>query len=244
MLTHIKTMENIWKIIISATVSFVYVFTLSKILGKKQIAQLDFISYVNGITIGSIAAEMATELDDKPLYIYLISMTIVFLLDFTVSLITRKSKTLDKLFRGTPLILIADGKINYKSLRKSKLTLAELMGIIRDKDCFDIADIEYGVFETNGKLSLMLRSEQAPATCQDLKVKTKPAVILINLVTDGTISKFGLQAAGLTREKLYKKLKTDPKSIKNILLATIDPSSGDIAIQYKTSTPIIQVLQS
>lgn len=83
---NIYNMDNIWWLLIVSTISVVYLFIISKLLGKKQIAQLEFIDYVIGISIGSIAAEMATDLTETPFYHYLIAMSIFFIFDVLITL--------------------------------------------------------------------------------------------------------------------------------------------------------------
>src|SRR5690554_2048211 len=91
------TMNNVYKVLISAAIAFLYLLVISKLLGKKQIAEMDFITYVTGISIGSIAAEMSTNAAKEPLYLYLISMTVFFLFDFLIGLLTRKGLWIEKL---------------------------------------------------------------------------------------------------------------------------------------------------
>ena len=109
--------KPIFWVLINAVVSFAYLFIISKILGKKQIAQLEFIDYAVGISLGSIAAEMSTD-SETPFYYYLIAMTIFLVLALLVSLIGRKNSALKRIFKGKPSTLIYEGKIDYKQLVK------------------------------------------------------------------------------------------------------------------------------
>ena len=98
-----------------------YLFIISKLLGKKQIAQLEFIDYAMGISIGSIAAEMATDVGDTPFYYYLIGMTIFFLFDLSISFLGKKGPFLKRFLKGKPIVIVYEGNIVYKNLKKSKL---------------------------------------------------------------------------------------------------------------------------
>ena len=126
-------MEEILKIVIFSIISVVYLFIISKILGKKQIAQLEFIDYVIGISIGSIAAEMATDLNETPFYHYLIAMTTFFLFDVLITFLGRKGFRLKNFLKGKPIMVIYEGKINYRNLKKSKLDVNELCSLCREK---------------------------------------------------------------------------------------------------------------
>lgn len=227
-------MDDIYKVLIFASSAFSYLFIISKLLGKKQIAELDFINYVTGISIGSIAAEMATDIDDKPMYLYLISMTIFFALDFFVSFISRKAQKVEKLLKGSPIVIVENGNINYKALKKSKLSVNDIISLSRDKGYFDIKDIAYGIFETNGKFSILPNEKKAPLICEDMKVKTDKAVLTSYVVVDGSVSKTALQRLEKNKVWLYKKLNLSSKdSLKHILLAAYDENTNKMEIQYK-----------
>ena len=109
------------RVILTATSSFLALFIIAKIMGKKQIAQLEFVDYVVGISIGSIAAQMAVD-SQIPQYHFLIAMALYAALDFIINLLSRKSIKIRKLLQGTPLILVYNGKLNYENLVKSSST--------------------------------------------------------------------------------------------------------------------------
>ena len=120
-------------------------------LGKKQVAQLEFIDYVVGISIGSIAAEMATELE-KDFWVYLIAMGVFFLLHFFINFLGRKAVWMKKFFKGTPIIIIDNGQLNYKAMKKANLDVNDIIGLARAKNFFNLSDIAYAIFETNGEM--------------------------------------------------------------------------------------------
>lgn len=226
-------MENVVKVLILAPVSFIYLFIIGKILGKKQVGELDFIDYVVGISIGSIAAEMATETQD-PWYLFLISMSIFAGLDLIIALLGRKGNFFKKLLKGTPMVIVKNGKINYYQLKKSKLDLNDLMGMARNLGYFDFNDIEFAIFETTGELSIMPKSSKKPIVCSDLEIEEKPSVLIQNVVMDGNISEFALNYLSKDKNWLFKKLKiSNKKELKNILLATYNQNTDEIIIHYK-----------
>lgn len=226
-------MTLIYNVLFSAAVAVIYLFFISKILGKKQIAQLDFVDYVLGISIGSIAAEMAFNVDDSPFYHYLIAMTIFFLFDLLVSFLGRKGTSLKHFFKGRPEVIIYDGKIDYKALKKSKLDVNDLLALCRDKDYFDISDIAYAVFETSGKLSIMPKSNQKPVVLEDLDKSAEPASLPYYLIIDGRISFSSLRELGKDKDWLLTKAKLDNSNLKSIILAMYDKENDKIEIQSK-----------
>ena len=127
--------------------SFGSLFLVAKLIGHKQISQLDFFDYITGITIGSIAAELATELEEpwKPLTAMVIYGGITLLL----SIISYKFPRTRKYLNGTPTILMDHGKLYPENLKKAKLDLSEFMVMCRQQGYFDLTNIQTAVFEYN-----------------------------------------------------------------------------------------------
>ena len=134
-------MLNILYVVIFSSVACVYMFLISKLLGKKQIAQLEFIDYTMGISIGSIAAEMATDVSEKPWYFYIIAMTVFFAIATIINFLGRKGARLKHFFKGRPLMIIYQGKIQFDVLKKSKLDINEVMSLCREQGYFDLSDV-------------------------------------------------------------------------------------------------------
>ena len=140
--------------------SFAALFLAAKLIGHKQIAQLDFFDYITGITIGSIAAEMATELEKpwKPLTALLIYAGITLLL----SVVTNKFPRTRKYLYGTPVILMDQGKLYRDNLKKAKLDLDEFLLLCRQQGYFDLTSIQTAIFEFNGTLTILPVNARRP----------------------------------------------------------------------------------
>lgn len=224
------------KVIIASLIAYVFLFIIAKLLGKKQIAQLSFIDYVVGITIGSIAAEMATE-TVEPIYHYIIAMALFFLFDLLISILGRKSANLKKLLNGKPLILIDEGKFNYENLNKSKTTVDEITGMARDKGYFDLNDIAFAIFETSGKLSIMPKSHHKAIVAKDMGIMPPQPQLIQYLVVDGKVSKDSLAHLGRDRDWLLNGLKIkDEYDLENILVASYDEMNKNFNVHYKYET--------
>lgn len=226
--------NDIWWVLINSAVAFVYLFIISKILGKKQIAQLEFVDYAVGISLGSIAAEMATE-TETPFYYYLIAMTLFFLFAIGVSLLGRKTSVLKRLFKGKPSMLIYEGKIDSKQLSKCMIDVNDLLAMLREKNYFDINDVAYAVMETSGDLSVLPKGGNKPVTVGDLaEPKVEPTSLTNVLITDGAISHSGLSEINKTEEWLFGRLNIeDKRALKNILLATYDEKNDAFNVHTK-----------
>lgn len=222
-----EIVEVLWQ----SALSFVFLFIISKILGKKQVAQLEFSDYVIGITIGSIAAQMAFD-NEFPFYSYLISMAMFGGLNFLVDIFSRKGKFLKKILKGSPLLLIENGKINYKNLQKSKIDVNELLSASRIAGYFNLNEVSYCYFETSGDFSFLPKTTFANTQKQDFaQIKKLPANDTSYVIIDGHYIFDKLKAENKDVDWLNKKLGiTNKKELKNIILALIDKEN---VVAYK-----------
>ncbi len=217
---------------LTALGSFIALFLTAKFVGHKQIAQLDFFDYITGITIGSIAAELATELEEpwKPLTAIVIYGAVTLLL----SILANKFPRLRKYLNGTPTILMDHGKLYRENLKKAKLDLSEFMLMCRQQGYFDLEDIQTVVFEYNGKLSILPVSEKRPATPKDMDLAPEQELLFTELIMDGRILEDNLKRMGLDRTWLDKQLKLHKvNSAKDIFLALCD-RNGKFVLYEKT----------
>lgn len=226
-------MPSYIQVLLNAVYSFIALFLISKILGKKQIAELNFTDYVVGITIGSIAAEWSTDVVN-PWYYYAIALGIFMIFSFTISQLERTTLFLKSFLRGKPMMIIENGKIDYKILKKSKLDVNDLIGMCRNKGFFNLTDVAFAIFETNGDLSILPVGAQKPAVAEDLNIKIEPAQLTKFVIDDGIINKNYLKSLNKDNQWLFKKLKINSKKdLKNILVAFYDEKTGDFDVHYK-----------
>ena len=193
------------KIILTSLLSVVALFIIAKIMGHRQIAQLDFYDYITGITFGSIAAELATELEEpwKPL----VAMIIYGGISILLTLVTRKLPRSRKYINGSPTILMNNGKICRENFIKSKIDLSEFMIMCRERGFFDLSDIQTAVFEHNGKLTILPKSYARPLTPMDVNISTDADSIGVEVIMDGRIMGENLRRMGLDDIWLSKELK-------------------------------------
>ena len=194
---------DILRICCTAILSITILFIVAKFIGHKQVSQLDFFDYINGITIGSIAAELATELEDpmKPLT----AIIIYGIISVVLSFLTHKFPRSRKFINGTPTILLSNGKIYRDNLKKSKLDLSEFMLLCREAGYFDLRDIQMAVFEQNGKLSVLPKSNTRPLTPSDLKIETNPTEFGIEVIMDGRV--LGENLSRMGKDEVWLKCK-------------------------------------
>lgn len=220
---------DIIKVILTALLSVAALFVITKIMGHKQVSQLDFFDYVSGITIGSIGAELATELEEP--YKPLIALAIYGVASLILNFIAHKIPRTRKYINGTPTILMNDGKIYRENLKKAKLDLSEFMLLCREEGYFDLDEIQLAVFEHNGKLSILPRAASRPITPEDLKITAKTTHIGVEVIMDGRIMGDNLSRAGKDEAWLAMKLKAQGyRHAKDILLAIYRPKEDRLTL--------------
>ncbi len=220
---------DVFKVVLTALLSVAALFIITKIMGHKQISQLDFFDYVCGITIGSIGAEMATELEEP--YKPLIALCVYGLVSLLLNLLAHKLPKTRKYINGTPTILMNEGKIYRQNLKKSKIDLSEFMLLCREQGYFDLDEIQLAVFEHNGKLSILPKAAKRPATPTDLKITTKATHIGIEIIMDGRVMGENLSRLGRNEAWLDIQLKSQGyKSAKEILLAVYTPEEDKLTV--------------
>ena len=220
---------DILKVILTALLSVAALFIITKIMGHKQVSQLDFFDYVSGITIGSIGAELATELEQP--YKPLIALCVWGGASLLLNLIAHKMPRTRKYINGTPTILMNAGKLYRKNLKKAKLDLSEFMLLCREQGYFDLDEIQTAVFEHNGKLSVLPKAATRPATPEDLKITAKATHMGVEIIMDGRVLGDNLTRIGRNKEWLVLQLKSQGyKDSKEILLAVYRPEEDKLTL--------------
>lgn len=212
------------KVILTSLLSAVALFLIAKIMGHKQMSQLDFFDYITGITIGSIAAELATELENpwKPL----VAMIIYGAITVILTIVTNKLPKCRKFINGTPTIIMNDGKIFKENMKKAKMDLSEFMVMCRQEGYFDLNDIHTAVFEYNGRLTVLPKSPYRPLTPNDMNLTTAKAEIPTEVIMDGRILEENLKRLGLDITWLNKELKYQGyKNASEIFLGICDSNN-------------------
>ena len=207
---------------LKGSVAVIYLFLVIKMLGKKQISELNIFDYIIGLSLGNIAAEMTVN-KDITIPIGLLAMTIYGLFSLFVSFITSKSIIARRFITGFPVVIIQDGKISREQLKKCKLDINDLLQDARESGYFDISEINYAVMEPSGKISFLPKAKFHPVTPSDMKLKVDKNGIVANLVIDGNIMDNNLKAIGHDKNWLLKRLiKEGYKDVSELLLVICD----------------------
>lgn len=148
-------------VIVRSIIGFFTMLIFAKILGKQQISQLTFFDYILGITIGSIAATLTTDLSSRawPHWVGLLTWA---LLGYLMEYISTKWRYAGKYLEGEPTIVIMKGKIMEDAMKKMNFRATDIMELLRDKDVFDLNEVDFAIIEPNGKLSVLKKPELQP----------------------------------------------------------------------------------
>ncbi|MFQ3543141.1 DUF421 domain-containing protein [Halobacillus rhizosphaerae] len=199
---------NVTELLARLLLSFVALLILTRIMGRKEISQMTFFNFVSAISIGTIGGSLVIDqtLSITRGMIALAGWTVFTIIMGMVDLHSRKAR---KLINGDPIILIKNGKIIEKALRKTRLDLDSLKVMLRREKVFSLADVEYAVFETNGKLSVMKNTGKQPVTKNDMKMYSSPPAFPagVEMISEGIINEDNLKQLHLTKEWLTQQLK-------------------------------------
>lgn len=218
-----------WLDIVIRSLIFIFIlFLTTKWLGKKQISQLSFFEYVNGITIGSIGAEVVTGLEQS-IYLGILSIVTFAAVPFIAGFISLKSKTFRDFVEGHGTVFIKDGKILEDNLKKEKYTSDELLELLRKDNVFKVADVEFAVLEATGDLSVLLKKENQPLTAKDLHMTVAATKEPQTIIMDGKILDEPLTTAGRSRQWLHTELEKLGVTIENVFLGQVD-SYGQLTV--------------
>lgn len=189
---------HIGEMLVRTTASFFSILILARVIGKKQLSQLTFFHYVTGITIGSVAAEIAAQVE-TPFFDGLISLIWWSLLTIFVTFVTTKSKHARLLFDGKPTVLMKNGQLNRKALKKERLHMDELTMLLREQNIFSLNEVDFITLETNGEIGVRKKSDSMGAAMA-LAIPTE-------VISDGQIIYENLDELGITENWLIEQLK-------------------------------------
>lgn len=210
-------------VFVRAIIGFFSLLIFSRIIGKEQISQLTFFDYILGITIGSIASELTTDLSSRawPHWVGLLTWAA---LGYTMEKISMKWRYAAKFLEGEPAIVIMDGKIMESVLRKMKYSVSDILVLLRNKDVFNLNEVAYAIVEPNGGISVLKKPEYLPLTPKDMSMnKVKTSGIGTEMIYDGIVIKENLKQLNKDEKWLYSELKKyGVKDPTEVFLLTLD----------------------
>lgn len=229
-------MSNFLNICFRTILVLVILFFITKMMGKKQISELNFFDYVVGITIGSIAADISLDIE-KNMIAGIAALFIYGFISYIISFVSIKSILARRFFIGVPTVLVEKGKIIESGLKKSKIDVNDLLMEARENGYFNLDEIDYALMEVNGNISFLPKEKEKPVTKKDMKIKCNNEGLTVNAIIDSKYMANNMKAINKDKEWLDHELKVNGyDNYDNILLATID-NNYKVTIYEKNVKP-------
>lgn len=220
-------------IIIRSIIIYLIVLLVFRLMGKRQLGQMQPFELVLTLIIADLATIPMAEVSVPVLHGVVPLLTLV-VLHFILTLISRSSHFFSKIISGKPVIIVNPKGIDYKAMKKLNLSTDDIFEALRGAGYFNISQVQYAIMETNGKVSVMPKAENAPVTNGDLKTNTNESFLPIVLVSEGKMIKENIELANISQGEIEDIINKNSKgsSVKDVLLLTLD-RTGEGYLQFK-----------
>ncbi|MDS0526928.1 DUF421 domain-containing protein [Clostridium sp. SHJSY1] len=233
-------MEEIIDIVLQTLIAFFAILLITRILGRQQVAQLTLYEYINGITFGSIAATVATDLGQASRG-HIVGLFLFGILTFIMSYVCKNSRTFSKIIDGEPVLVVQDGHIFERNLSKFQYTVDDLNHLLRKKDIFNLQDVKYAILETTGEVSVLKVANKENIKVEDMNLQVAQEELVTDIIVTGKIIYDNLEKRGVSVNWLTSQLKMmGVKNIEDVYYATLD-NNKKIYIDYfsdRISNPV------
>lgn len=209
---------------------YVVLIFVIRLMGKRQIGQMEPSEFVVTMLVANLAS-IPMQDSAIPLFSGLVPILTVLGVELLLSALSLRSIRLRKLLCGKPVILIENGNILQENLRKTRVTLDELTGHLREKDVLDIPSVQYAILETNGNLSVFPYPKERPATAKEAGIQARKQFLPLTIISDGKLLKENLQKAGKDEAWVERVLKERNADREDAWLLTVD--GGDHIVFYR-----------
>lgn len=219
-------------IIIRVLIVYSLILFVFRLMGKRQIGQMQPFEFVLTLIIADLATIPMAEMS-VPLLNGVVPLLTLVVFHFVITTLTRASTAFSKFISGKPVIVVDMMGINYKALKQLNITIDDLFESIRSAGYFSFSEVQYAIMETNGKVSVMPKPDNAPVTNADLKIKQEEDSIPLTIITEGKYMQENLELSQKSKDFFDNLLKKEKiTSIKNMLILTIT-KRGEIFMQEK-----------
>ena len=203
------------------TVLYIVHIAVIRLMGKRQIGQMEPSEFVVTMLAANLAA-IPMEDAGIPFYSGLIPILTVLGVELVLSGISMGSVRFRRILCGKPVIMIENGRILRENLLKTRVTLDELTGHLREKDVLDLTTVQYAILETNGNLSVFLYPAEAPASAKEAGIVPKPRYLPVTIIEDGVLMNENMEKAGKDEAWVRRVLGDHRASIPGTWLLTVD----------------------
>ena len=219
---------------IRTIVLYLVLIAVVRLMGKRQIGQMEPSEFVVTMLVANLAAIPMQE-EGIPLYSGLVPILTVLGVELVLSALSLCSIRFRKLLCGKPVILIENGRVLQDNLRRTRITLDELTGHLREKDVLDLTAVQYAILETNGNLSVFPYPKERPASAKDAGIQPKKQYLPVTVIGDGYLYRENLAAAGKDEKWVEKILREKDIPLKEVWLLTVDGGDRIVCLRKEAA---------
>jgi uncharacterized membrane protein YcaP (DUF421 family) len=191
--------------VIKAAAAYVFALVLARIMGRKLISQMTFFDFIVGVTMGTLTANVMVDASN-PSSSSVTALIILSSLSVAIGILNIKSFKIRKLTDSEPVTLVKDGTILEENMKNTRMTINELMMKMREKNAFSLADVEFAMMETDGKLSVHTKVDKQPVTPTQMNIKAESEGLMKDIIIDGNLLEENLKAAGVDKNWIKSEL--------------------------------------
>lgn len=203
--------------VIRTILLYIVIILAIRIMGKRQIGELQTSELVVTLLISDIAA-IPMQNTEQSLLSGIVPILILIVCEIIISLLMLKRAGFRRIICGKPIVIISDGKINQSEMHRLRMSTEDLSEELRQQGIFNIEDVGFAIVETNGKLSVLKKPEKDIPTAEELGIKTNDKGLEVVIISDGEISKCSLKICGLSRDWLFDTLKKENTELNDVFL--------------------------
>ncbi len=211
---------------------YIFVTIGIRLMGKRQIGEMQPNELVVTLLISEIAA-IPLQDTSKPIIDGVVAIFMLVILEIIISVISMKSFFVRKIMNGKSAVIIKNGVVDQQAMRNVRMTVIDLVELLRGQNVFDISTVAYAVLEVNGNLSVLLKSSDQPATSGDLGLKKEAAALPLPVISDGRLIKQSIKALEISEAEIKEKLKANKTEIKDVFLLSMDRQKNFTLIKMR-----------
>lgn len=221
--------------IIRTVILYIFVTLGIRLMGKRQIGDMQPNELVITLLISEIAA-IPLQDTSQPLLNGIMAIFMLVILEIVMSVLAMKNQYIRKIMSGKSIVVIKNGVIDQKAMKNVRMTVLDLIELLRGQNVFDVSTVAFAVLEVNGNLSVLLKAKEQPVTVGDMNLKPKEEALAIPVISDGKIIDESLKALETDRKALESKLKDNKTEAKNVFLMTLDRNGKYTIIKKREKT--------
>ena len=218
-------------LIIRSIIIYFLVLVVFRLMGKRQLGQMQPFDLVLTLILVDIATIPMTEIS-TPILHGIVPLLTLLVVHYTITLLSRFSTKFSDMISGKPVIVIKQDGVDYKAVKKLNLSIDDITESLRGAGYFSFDEVLFAIMETNGKMSVLPRAQNSPLVKEDMKIKSEENSLPVTIVSEGKILKENFNQVKVSKEKIMKYIKNLGISNKNILIFTLD-NNGLIYLQEK-----------